>query len=63
MVHEAPLEATEHGLVPKGEGWFVDEVALRRGAGVETETSEARVAYVRVPKRESTDYRDGWLPD
>jgi uncharacterized cupin superfamily protein len=23
MIHEAPLEATEHGLVPKGDGWFV----------------------------------------
>jgi uncharacterized cupin superfamily protein len=23
MVHEAPLEQTEFGLVPKGEGWFV----------------------------------------
>jgi uncharacterized cupin superfamily protein len=23
MVPEAPLEQTEHGLVPKGEGWFV----------------------------------------
>jgi uncharacterized cupin superfamily protein len=23
MVPEAPLEKTEHGLVPKGEGWFV----------------------------------------
>jgi uncharacterized cupin superfamily protein len=23
MVPEAPLESTDHGLVPKGEGWFV----------------------------------------
>jgi uncharacterized cupin superfamily protein len=23
MVPESPLESTEHGLVPKGEGWFV----------------------------------------
>jgi uncharacterized cupin superfamily protein len=23
MVSEAPLERTEHGLVPKGDGWFV----------------------------------------
>jgi len=23
MVHESPLEPTEHGLVPKGKGWFV----------------------------------------
>ena len=23
MIPEAPLEETEHGLVPAGEGWFV----------------------------------------
>ena len=23
MVPEAPLESTEHGLVPKGDGWFI----------------------------------------
>jgi hypothetical protein len=23
MVPEAPLECTEHGLVPEGDGWFV----------------------------------------
>ena len=23
MIDEAPLETTEHGLVPKGDGWFV----------------------------------------
>ena len=23
MVPESPLESTEHGLVPKGKGWFV----------------------------------------
>ncbi len=23
MIPEAPLEATEHGLLPKGDGWFV----------------------------------------
>ena len=23
MVPEAPLEPTEHGLAPKGDGWFV----------------------------------------
>ena len=37
MVPEAPLEPTENGLVPKGDGWFVlnaRDVALasRRGA-------------------------------
>jgi hypothetical protein len=27
MVPKAPLEATEHGLVPAGEGWFVQAEA------------------------------------
>ncbi len=36
MVPEAPLEQTEHGLVPKGEGWFVvnaRDAVWRHGAG------------------------------
>jgi len=36
MVPEAPLESTEHGLVPKGEGWFVlnaREAQWRHGEG------------------------------
>ena len=35
-VPEAPLESTEHGLVPQGEGWFVlnaREARWRHGAG------------------------------
>jgi uncharacterized cupin superfamily protein len=48
-----------------GEGWggySVDEAALRHGAGVETETTSAEVAYARFEKRKPTRYRDGWLP-
>ena len=36
MVSEAPLESTEHGLVPKGDGWFVlnaREARWRQGEG------------------------------
>jgi uncharacterized cupin superfamily protein len=45
-------------------GWgayTVDEVALRRGAGVEEETDDAGVAYARYPKPVPTRYGDGWL--
>jgi uncharacterized cupin superfamily protein len=54
--------AREH---QEGEGWggySVDEVALRHGAGVEEETSDARVAYGRFPRSEPAPYRDGLLP-
>jgi mannose-6-phosphate isomerase-like protein (cupin superfamily) len=37
MVPEAPLEQTEHGLLPAGEGWFVlsaREAAWRRWEGI-----------------------------
>ena len=43
-------------------GYTVDEVALRHGAGVEEETSDADLAYARFPEYEPTRYRDGWLP-
>jgi uncharacterized cupin superfamily protein len=36
VVPEAPLESTEHGLVPKGDGWFVlnaREARWRHGPG------------------------------
>jgi uncharacterized cupin superfamily protein len=45
-----------------GGAYTVDEVALRHGAGVETETSNADVAYERYAPSESTPYREGWLP-
>jgi uncharacterized cupin superfamily protein len=43
-------------------GYTVDDVALRHGAGVETETNDAREAYASVTRRQPTRYRDGWLP-
>ena len=43
-------------------GYTRDEVALRHGAGVEVETSDAAQAYARYPSAVPTAYRDGWLP-
>jgi uncharacterized cupin superfamily protein len=43
-------------------GYTVDEAALRHGAGVEQETTEADQAYAPFPEPESTRYREGWLP-
>jgi hypothetical protein len=40
----------------------VDEVALRHGAGVETETTDKNEAYARFKDEERTSYREGWLP-
>jgi uncharacterized cupin superfamily protein len=51
----------EHEGVEWG-GYSVDEVALRRGAGVTEETSDAEQAYAGFPRREPTRYREGWLP-
>jgi uncharacterized cupin superfamily protein len=48
-----------------GPGWgsyTVDEAALRHGAGVEEETTDADQAYARFTRRQPTRYRDGWLP-
>ncbi|HEV2902234.1 MAG TPA: cupin domain-containing protein [Gaiellaceae bacterium] len=44
-------------------GYTVDETALRHAAGVEEETTDAGQAYARLPGREPTGYREGWLPD
>jgi len=54
--------AREHQDEAGWGGYTVDEVALRNGAGVETETSDAREAYASLPSREPVRYRDGWLP-
>jgi hypothetical protein len=49
---------------PNWGGYTVDEAALRHGAGVEEETSDADVAYARFdPRRRGVSgYREGWLP-
>ena len=48
---------------PQWGAYTVDEAALRHGAGVEQETTDADQAYARFPDGEPTRYRDGWLPD
>jgi uncharacterized cupin superfamily protein len=42
-------------------GYTVDEVALRHGASVEEETTDAGQAYARFPDPVPTRYREGWL--
>jgi uncharacterized cupin superfamily protein len=55
--------AREHiGEPCSGGAYTVDETALRHGAGVEEETSDADLAYARFPASEPMRYRDGWLP-
>jgi len=44
-----------------GGAYTVDETALRHGAGVEEETSDARIAYARFAGPEPVSYQDGWL--
>jgi uncharacterized cupin superfamily protein len=43
--------------------YTVDEAALRHGAGVDQETKDEKQAYARVPRRQPTRYREGWLPE
>jgi uncharacterized cupin superfamily protein len=56
------IGAREHMASGPWGAYTVDEVALRHGAGVEEETSDAELAYARFPKTQPTPYRDGWLP-
>jgi hypothetical protein len=44
-------------------GYTVDDAALRHGAGVEKDTTDAREAYARFPAGVPTRYREGWLPE
>ena len=43
--------------------YTVDEVASRHGVGVDEETSDAKLAYARFPRRQRVAYKEGWLPD
>jgi uncharacterized cupin superfamily protein len=54
-------EGTLEGRADWG-AYTVDDAALRHGAGVEQETTDAEEAYARFPDPEPTQYRDGWLP-
>jgi uncharacterized cupin superfamily protein len=55
--------AREHQAGADWGGYTVDEVALRHGAGVDQETTQADEAYARLPNREPTRCREGWLPN
>src|SRR5437879_5558345 len=52
--------AREHQAGADWGGYTVDEAALRHGAGVEQETTDADGP---APKRAPTRYREGWLPE
>jgi uncharacterized cupin superfamily protein len=55
--------ARDRSVGPDWGGYTVDEAALRHNAGVEEETTEAEEAYAKVPQRQPTPYREGFLPE
>jgi uncharacterized cupin superfamily protein len=57
----AAVGSRQNSSGPNWGGYTVDEVALRHGAGVEEETSDATEAYARFPAAEHSRYEDGWL--
>ena len=54
--------ARDRSTGPDWGSYTVEETALRHGAGVEEETTDSKLAYARLPKREPAAYRDGWIP-
>jgi uncharacterized cupin superfamily protein len=54
--------ARDRSKGPKWGAYSVDETALRRGAGVEQETTDADEAYARFGRGKLTRYQEGWLP-
>ena len=56
------VSTREHQDTPGWGAYVVEEAALRHGASVDRETTDAEEAYARVSPREPTRYRDGWLP-
>ncbi len=56
------IGAREHQAGADWGGYTVDEAARQHGAGVDQETTDPMEAYARVPRREATRYREGWLP-
>jgi len=57
------LGARDRSIGPDWGGYTVDEAAARHGASVDQETTEPKEAYAKVPRRQPTRYRDGWIPD
>lgn len=56
------MSSREFMATPEWGGYTVDEAALRHGAGVEEETTDADVAYARFGEPEPVRFRDDWLP-
>jgi uncharacterized cupin superfamily protein len=55
------VSSREHMAGPEWGGYTVDEAALRHGAGVEEDTTDASVAYARFPDSVPVPYGEGWL--
>jgi len=56
------IGARDHQDTDEWGGYPVSELALRHGAGVEEETTDADKAYARFPNSVPAPYRDGLLP-
>jgi uncharacterized cupin superfamily protein len=54
--------ARVHSTGPDWGGYTVDETASRYHAGVDEETTKPKEAYAKVPQREPSAFREGWLP-
>jgi uncharacterized cupin superfamily protein len=57
------IGARDKSAGPNWGAYTVDEAAIRHGAGVEEETSDATTAYARFDARENMPLREGWIPD
>ena len=55
--------ARDRSVGPDWGVYTVDAAALRHGAGVEEQTTDAGSAYARFPAREPTRVRPEWLPE
>ena len=55
--------ARDRSVGPDWGAYTVEEAAIRHGAGVETETTETKVAYERFGPSSHAPYREGSLPD
>jgi hypothetical protein len=59
VVPEAPLERTDAGLVPAGEGWFVLNAREARWF----ENDDCGASTVSSARYVETPFREDWLPD
>jgi hypothetical protein len=55
--------ARDRSTGPNWGGYTVDEAAKRHDASVDEDTTESKEAYAKVPRRQDTSYRRGWIPD